>query len=202
MSAAAVEPLDADEAEVREIRRAQQAHKRAEREAALGLPPRPLSRDRQRPEDDLGWHDLAVCRDPEPDDRDVFTEARSQQDAADVVAVYCLGARPCPVRERCLAMGRNTHGSGIYGGHVLVYGHLAPETPPKRRRAPRLATVPTTGQDETEEAMPAAVEGDVEEPGTEEPTATEQHEVEQTPRPGQRWQPRRARSRSQRKGRR
>lgn len=163
-----------DDAERREIDRARTAHRRAEREAALGLPPRPRTRDRTRPDDDLGWHNLAACRDPEPEDAETFVEARSQAEAADLVEVYCNGARPCPVRARCVLFGRTTHGSGVYGGVVLVDGFLAPERPPTPRRPRRLATAPEPEQ----------------------PEPTEQPKAKAT---GQRGQPRRALSRARRR---
>ena len=170
-------PDDLDDAERREIDRARTAHRRAEREAALGLPPRPRTRDRTRPDDDLGWHDLAACRDPEPEDADLFTEARSQAEAADLVEVYCSGPRPCPVRERCVLFGRTTHGTGVYGGHVLIDGFLAPERPAVPRRPRRLATAPKP----TEQPEPKAT-GQVPDAKTR-----------------QRWQPRRALSRARRR---
>ncbi len=116
-------PDEADETLL--ARRAYKGHNRAQREAELGLPPRPnLRRGERRELPDLRWQVFATCAGA--DDLDVWalTEAISQQDAADVIEVFCVG---CPVRAACLEAGRSSLAWGVWGGYVLTDGWLAPQ---------------------------------------------------------------------------
>lgn len=132
-----------DEAAARAARRAQQQHRRAEREKELGLPPRPnLAWGGARLVPDMRWTIDAACVGAPDHDLHVFTEATNQLDAGDVVEVYCAA---CPVARECIEAGRELLAWGVWGGHVLTDGWLAPERPAKPRgprQGPTTAPVP------------------------------------------------------------
>lgn len=97
------------------------AYRRGRMETHLGLPARPK---RVHVDGDTAWMAQAACGQPEvPEaDRDAFLTVDRQADAWPLVGRYCA---TCPVREMCLADGRNVHGWGLYGGIVLAGGRLA-----------------------------------------------------------------------------
>ena len=129
---------DADDAAAKAAMRAQKAYRRAEREEALGLPPRPSTHRGQRREiPDLRWQVKAACVSADETDAHTLTEALTQQDAAEIVGRLCSR---CPVRAVCLETGRASLAWGVWGGYVLTDGWLAPDRPAKPKPA-RLAPV-------------------------------------------------------------
>lgn len=143
MTAQPLEDAVLDDADARAARRAQQQHKRAEREAALGLPPRPnLSQRGARLVPDMRWTIDAACAGVDEIDAHTLTESLNQQDAAEVVGRLCSR---CPVREVCLEAGRSSLAWGVWGGYVLVDGWLAPEHPAKPRTGPKRLTAAPDG---------------------------------------------------------
>lgn len=120
---------DRDDEAAKTAMRAQKAHRRAEREEELGLPPRPSARRGERREiPDLRWQHKALCASADETDAHALTEALNQEDAAEVVSRLCSR---CPVRDVRLETGRSSLGWGVWGGCALADGWMAPQRPAK-----------------------------------------------------------------------
>lgn len=91
------------------------------RPSAPVLPPRPPNAPARVTEWD--WTDEAACRAAGPKAAQAMREAELQVDTEHLAAAWCS---TCPVRERCLEVGRETHAWGLWGGVVLRQGRLAP----------------------------------------------------------------------------
>lgn len=80
---------------------------------------------------DGAWQNSAACRSASLAEADIFTGARSQTEAEQLVQGYC---KRCPVRLACLQDGRQLRGWGIFGGVVLVDGRKAARERPESRQ--------------------------------------------------------------------
>ncbi len=80
----------------------------------------------------LDWRRLSACAGQADAYDDAVDSAGAQ---AGFVTTFC---DPCPVRATCLAYGKQTHSTGIFGGHRLVFGR----TTDQRRTARRLVSPP------------------------------------------------------------
>ncbi len=80
----------------------------------------------------LDWRRLSTCA-GQADAYDNAVDSAGPQTRAWFVTTFC---DPCPVRATCLAYGKQTHSTGIFGGHRLEFGRTADQRRAARRLVP------------------------------------------------------------------
>lgn len=67
----------------------------------------------------ISWQDEAACREKP---RDLFFDAYENGSVAKRESIKNICKRNCPVKDQCLAFGKATRSTGVFGGEYLKQG--------------------------------------------------------------------------------